>query len=52
MNGEALLGCYFTRLFDDRKQSIAARFARWEALRARCGGCEEVEVGNGAIVSG
>jgi putative heme iron utilization protein len=48
-NSEALLGCYFTHLYDQQKRSIAARYARWEALRQQCGGQDEVEVENGAI---
>jgi putative heme iron utilization protein len=50
-SGEALLGCYFLGLYDDLKRPIAARFDRWETLRARFGGRDEVAVENGAIVS-
>jgi hypothetical protein len=49
-HGEALLGCYFTRLYD-QGQPVAARFGRWEELRAKYGGQDEVPVENGAIVT-
>jgi putative heme iron utilization protein len=46
-NGESLLRGYFTRLYDDENQPVAARFARWEELRAKYGGQDELVVEDG-----
>jgi hypothetical protein len=51
LSPDPALGCYFLGLYDDLKRPIAARFDRWETLRARFGGRDEVAVENGAIVS-
>lgn len=42
-SGESLLCSYFTQLYDDQKQPIAARFGRWEELRRSFGDQDEVE---------
>jgi hypothetical protein len=49
-NGESLLKGSFKPLYDDQVRPIAAQFARWEALRAKYGGRDEVKVEEGAIV--
>jgi hypothetical protein len=40
----------FGWLYDEQDQPIAARFARWEALRAKYGGCDELRVQNGRLI--
>ena len=47
-HGGALRG-QFTPLYDDQGQPLAAPFARWEELRAKYGGQDEVEVENGML---
>jgi hypothetical protein len=47
-NGEALRG-HFIPLYDERGQPLAAPFARWQELRAKYGGQDEVEVENGMV---
>jgi len=47
-HGEALRG-HFTPLYDAQGQPLAAPFARWEELRAKYGGQDEVEVEQGML---
>jgi hypothetical protein len=49
-SGQSTLRGSFAPLYDDREQPLAAPFARWEALRAKYGGQDEVRVENGALV--
>jgi hypothetical protein len=42
----------FAPLYDERGQPVAAQFARWEALRAKYGGRDELQIENGAVVAG
>lgn len=50
---EALLRCYFTRLYEPDGTPNAAQFALWDELQARyAGGGDEVEVEDGKILSG
>ena len=48
-NDRPWLGCVFVGLYDEQKQPVPARFARWEALRAKYGGCDELRVENGRL---
>ncbi len=43
----ASLRASFTPLYDDRNQPLAAAFDRWEELRAKYGGREEIGVEDG-----
>jgi hypothetical protein len=47
-SGEALRG-HFTPLYDEQGRPLPAPFARWEELRMRYGGQDEVEVENGML---
>src|SRR5438552_2817054 len=49
LNNEATLTFAFGHLYDQQKQPVPARFARWEALRAKYGGCDELRVENGRL---
>jgi hypothetical protein len=48
-NGGSLLKGSFKPLYDEQNQPIAAQFARWEELRAKYGGRDEVPVVAGAL---
>ena len=50
-NGQTALSGYFGQLYDDPNRPLAAPFARWEELRAKYGGREEVLVLGGRIIS-
>jgi hypothetical protein len=51
MNNETSLTFSFGHLYDEQGQPIAARFARWEELRAKHGGRDELRVENGRLTS-
>ena len=50
-NDHASLSFSFGHLYDEQDQPIAARFALWEALRAKYGGRDELRVENGRLIS-
>jgi hypothetical protein len=50
VNGGPSLRCCFNGLYDEQKRPVPARFARWEALRARYGGCDKLRVENGRLI--
>src|SRR5258708_5954413 len=50
-NDHASLNFSFGHLYDEQDQPIAARFALWEALRAKYGGRDELRVENGRLIS-
>ena len=50
-NGATVLKGAFTPLYDEQNRPLAAPFARWEALRAKYGGRDEVPVANGRMPS-
>jgi hypothetical protein len=50
-NDQTWLGFSFGLLYDEQKQPIAAQFARWEELRAKYGGQDELRVVNGRLTS-
>ena len=50
--GGAMLRGSFAPLYDEQGRPVAAQFARWEALRAKYGGRDELRIENGAIVGG
>jgi hypothetical protein len=47
----ATLRASFTPLYDEQNQPIARQFARWEELRAKYGGRDEVRVENATILA-
>jgi hypothetical protein len=49
LNDQTSLGFSFGHLYDEQKQPIAAQFARWEELRAKYGGQDELRVENGRL---
>jgi len=49
-NGMSSLRADYAPLYDDRGEPIDDRFARWEAVRARYGGQNELRVENGMIL--
>jgi len=51
-DGAAMVRGSFAPLYDEQGQPVAAQFARWEALRAKYGGRDEVPVENGANMGG
>ena len=50
-NGASSLRASFAPLYDDQHQPLAAPFARWEELRAKYGGRDEVRVEEGMLVA-
>jgi hypothetical protein len=50
-NGAATLSVSFTPLYDDQDRPLAGTFARWEELRARYGGRDEIRAENGTLIS-
>lgn len=49
-NDRPWLGFSFEHLYDEQKRPVPVRFALWEALRAKYGGCDELRVENGRLV--
>jgi hypothetical protein len=49
--GSEPLGFGFGRLYDEQGQPVPARFALWEALRAKYSGREELRVEKGRLIS-
>jgi hypothetical protein len=49
-NDRPWLGCTFVGLYDEQKRPVPARFARWEALRAKYGSRDELRVENGLLI--
>lgn len=49
-SGSSMLRGSFQPLYDDQARPIPAQFARWEALRAKYGGHDELQVENGAVL--
>jgi hypothetical protein len=47
----ATLRASFTPLYDEQNRPIARQFARWEELRAKYGGQDEVRVENAMVLS-
>jgi hypothetical protein len=43
------LAFHLQRLYDEQGEPIAARFALWEELRAKYGGCDQLRVENGRL---
>jgi hypothetical protein len=50
VGGSSTLRADSTPLYDEQNQPIAAPFARWEELRAKYGGGNEVRVENGMMI--
>jgi len=48
--GGAIVRGSFAPLYDDQGRPVAAQFARWEALRAKYGGQDELRVQDGAML--
>jgi hypothetical protein len=44
------LAFHFQHLYDEQGEPIAARFARWEELRAKYGGRDKLRVENGRLI--
>jgi hypothetical protein len=51
-NGQSLVRAYFRPLYDAEDRPLATSFARWEALRARYGGQDQIAVDQGALQPG
>jgi hypothetical protein len=50
-SGTSMVRGSFQPLYDEQGRPIAAQFARWEELRAKYGGRDEVPAEDGAIVA-
>jgi hypothetical protein len=48
-NGPSLVRAHFTPLYDDQGRPLAAPFARWQELRAKYGGQDELPAEGGAL---